>query len=44
MINAAVRIKAADAEFWSSKAGQVARSLGKSSIIATNVLDDEKAV
>jgi GntR family transcriptional repressor for pyruvate dehydrogenase complex len=44
MINAAVRIKAADAEFWSSKAGQVARSLGKSSILPTNVLDDEKAV
>src|ERR1700761_123908 len=44
MINAASRIKAADAEFWSSKAGQVARSLGKTSIIAANVLDSEKAV
>jgi GntR family transcriptional repressor for pyruvate dehydrogenase complex len=44
MMNAASRIKAADAEFWKSKAGQVARSLGKTSIIGTTVLDSEKAV
>jgi DNA-binding FadR family transcriptional regulator len=44
MMNAASRIKAADAEFWSSKAGQIARSLGKTSIIGTTVLDSEKAV
>ena len=44
MINAAARIKAADAEFWSTKAGQVARTLGKTSMIPPNVLDTEKAV
>lgn len=43
MINAAQRIKTADAEFWSGKAGQVARSLGKVRIAADIGRDGSKA-